>query len=582
MRPNRYEFTLEIFFGSVLYKKEQFKAGFECIDNGAKYIKGEHYYDVTLRQSDLKQEKVIRDRDKDILSRKIQDAVNKWSVDWNKAFYKESVLDQKERLNKEIDNILQFTLTHDDKVNFQSLKNLQEFEESEIFLQLREQLNSLRYGSEPEIKYPPLSPMQAFKNYSFWEKLTGKAKEQELQFEQQYIKDKKEWDILCIQIEKENARVLELYREENALVDNERKKINNEIEMQRKNHEDAKKRISEKIDRLEKAYLAGEPDSIEECCRIVLNSSNYPALFPKHFELQFFPETSSLVIDYNLPSPDTIPKEKDGKFNRTKNEVIFFYFSEKEFNSRYDTILYSVILRTVHEIIEADIIDAIDYITVNGYVDFLNRATGKKELKCIATLSVSKNQFLNIDLSKVDPIQCFKSLKGISAKELINLTPVAPLISINKFDSRFIQSKEILSEIDSSTNLAIMEWEDFEHLIRELFDKEFSSNGGEVKVTQSSRDGGVDAVAFDPDPIRGGKIVIQAKRYNNVVGVSAVRDLYGTILNEGATKGIIVTTSHYGNDAYEFAKNKPISLINGENLLYLLQKHGYKARIETI
>jgi len=25
-------------------------------------------------------------------------------------------------------------------------------------------------------------------------------------------------------------------------------------------------------------------------------------------------------------------------------------------------------------------------------------------------------------------------------------------------------------------------------------------------------------IAFDPDPIRGGKIVIQAKRYTNVVG----------------------------------------------------------------
>lgn len=76
------------------------------------------------------------------------------------------------------------------------------------------------------------------------------------------------------------------------------------------------------------------------------------------------------------------------------------------------------------------------------------------------------------------------------------------------------------------------------YLIRELLEKEFISAGGEVKVTQASSDGGVDAIAFDPDPIRGGKIVIQAKRYTNVVGVAAVRDLYGTVMNEGATKGI--------------------------------------------
>ncbi|RKJ10548.1 restriction endonuclease, partial [Butyricicoccus sp. 1XD8-22] len=103
---------------------------------------------------------------------------------------------------------------------------------------------------------------------------------------------------------------------------------------------------------------------------------------------------------------------------------------------------------------------------------------------------------------------------------------------------------------------------------------------GEVKITQASKDGGVDAVAFDPDPIRGGKIVIQAKRYTNVVGVSAVRDLYGTVMNEGATKGILVSTADYGPDAYNFAKDKPLTLLNGNNLLHLLQKHGHKAKID--
>ena len=102
----------------------------------------------------------------------------------------------------------------------------------------------------------------------------------------------------------------------------------------------------------------------------------------------------------------------------------------------------------------------------------------------------------------------------------------------------------------------------------------------QVKVTQASRDGGVDAVAFDPDPIRGGKIVIQTKRYTNTVGVAAVRDLYGTVVNEGATKEILVTTADYGPDAYEFAKNKPLTLLSGGNLLNLLEKHGHNVKLD--
>ena len=155
-----------------------------------------------------------------------------------------------------------------------------------------------------------------------------------------------------------------------------------------------------------------------------------------------------------------------------------------------------------------------------------------------------------------------------------------PILTINKEDRRFVEGYAVADSLDDRTNLAAMDWLDFENLIRELFGKEFSKNGGEVKITQASRDGGVDAVAFDPDPIRGGKIVIQAKRYTNVVGVSAVRDLYGTVHNEGATKGILVTTSTYGPDAYEFAKDKPLTLLSGGELLSLLAAHGHRAKID--
>jgi restriction system protein len=118
---------------------------------------------------------------------------------------------------------------------------------------------------------------------------------------------------------------------------------------------------------------------------------------------------------------------------------------------------------------------------------------------------------------------------------------------------------------------------EFEVLIQNLFTK----MGLEAKQTRPSRDGGVDCVAYDPRPVFGGKVVIQAKRYKNTVGVSAVRDLFGTLQNEGASKGILVTTSGYGQASFEFAKNKPIELIDGANLLYLLKQHAdIDAKIE--
>jgi restriction system protein len=142
-------------------------------------------------------------------------------------------------------------------------------------------------------------------------------------------------------------------------------------------------------------------------------------------------------------------------------------------------------------------------------------------------------------------------------------------------DKRFVDNIDVISELDQRPNLMDLNPHEFEALVSNLFSK----MGLETKLTRSTKDGGVDAVAFDKRPVLGGKVVIQAKRYRHTVGVSAVRDLYGTMMNEGANKGILVTTAGYGPDAFDFAKDKPIELIEGGGLLYLLEQVGTKARI---
>ncbi len=288
-----------------------------------------------------------------------------------------------------------------------------------------------------------------------------------------------------------------------------------------------------------------------------------------------------LVIDYQLPAVEDFPTLKEVKFISIRNELKEIHISKSDLSKLYDNTIYKIALRTIYELLKADQINALNIICFNGWVKTIDKAKGKEVTNCILSIQVTKDEFLDIDLSKVDPKICFRSLKGVSSSKLSTITPIKPILILTKKDKRFVEGYEVVENIDNSTNLAAMDWKDFEHLIRELFEKVFKKNGGEVKVTRASRDGGVDAVAFDPDPIKGGKIVIQAKRYTNTVGVSAVRDLYGTVVNEGAIKGILVTTADYGSDAYEFAKDKPLTLLNGANLLQMLEEHRYHARIDV-
>ncbi len=268
------------------------------------------------------------------------------------------------------------------------------------------------------------------------------------------------------------------------------------------------------------------------------------------------------------------------RLTASTGEVKETHISERDQKANFDSVCYQICLRTLHELFEADKHGNVDAVLFNGFSTTVNRATGRDTRSRIMSVLVKKGEFMEIDLTRIDPKACFKSLKGVSAASLAALAPIPPVMEMNKHGKRFIDAKEVMANIDNATNLAAMEWGDFEHLIRELFEKEFASRGGEVKVTQASSEGGVDAVAFDPDPITGGKIVIQAKRYTKTVGVSAVRDLFGTMQHEGASRDILISTAAYGPDAHKFAMGKPISLFTGSNLLHLLEKHGYNAKID--
>jgi len=344
--------------------------------------------------------------------------------------------------------------------------------------------------------------------------------------------------------------------------------------------EEQQKRYNQGIDAFREQYFNRDPECIVRYCTEVVARSEYPDTFPRDTEMSFDVETGLLAVDFELPPHSAIPKRKQVKYVANRGEFQNSFISDTAIKKLYDDVLYQVCLSTLHELFSSDAIDVIKTIVFNGWVHAIDKATGANTHPCIMTVQVMKREFMALNLNQIDLKACFRSLKGISGGSLSDFSPVRPVLTLNREDSRFVASYNVVDSLKDKTNLAAMDWLDFENLIRELFEKEFSKNGGEVKITQASRDGGVDAIAFDPDPIRGGKIVIQAKRYTNPVGVAAVRDLFGTVHNEGATKGILVTTSDYGPDAYEFAKGKPLTLLSGSELLYLLGRHGYHAKID--
>jgi restriction system protein len=328
--------------------------------------------------------------------------------------------------------------------------------------------------------------------------------------------------------------------------------------------------------RLLEGYKNGEKRSVVERLDYILDRVELPRSVPHIWEIDFDEQQRIALVEIGLPDVVHRPPSKTVML---KSGAVQKPLNQTERRGLVPKIHPAILLRIASEVFRNDTDEIIKLLVVNGWVKFDDPATGVNTKAYTASLMVERDQIVTLNLSKIDPLVAFDNLHGKSAGRLIEIIPIEPMLSLNRKDSRFVDAKEVLSGLGAETNLAGMDWQDFEHLIRELFEKEFSGRGAEVKITQASRDRGVDAIVFDPDPIHGGKYVIQAKRYTNTVDVSAVRDLCAVVKKEGASRGILVTTSTYGADAYAFANNEPVTLLNGAELLGLLKKHGYTFRI---
>lgn len=328
---------------------------------------------------------------------------------------------------------------------------------------------------------------------------------------------------------------------------------------------------NQQVEQLEAAFRAADPNAIASYFATVLESSPYPDGFPLATNAEYQAESKQLIVAYDLPEYDEIvPAVKSVRYEKKSDSIKESPRHESQRRTIYADAVAQTTLRSLHEIFASDTAGYVETVVFNGYVDSIDRGNGKPIRPCIITVRTTREIFHDMDLANVEPLACLKSLNASVSKSAAELAPVRPVLELNMTDPRFVQEGDVLATLDQRPNLMDLTPGEFESLITNLF----TTMGLESRQTQASRDGGVDCVAFDPRPIFGGKVVIQAKRYKNTVGVSAVRDLFGTMQNEGASKGILVATSGYGKAAFEFANGKPIELLAGSNLLYLLKEHA--------
>ncbi|UZJ33263.1 restriction endonuclease [Streptomyces endophytica] len=304
-------------------------------------------------------------------------------------------------------------------------------------------------------------------------------------------------------------------------------------------------------------------------------STAWPEGFPRRVTAAYEPTARQLVLDWELPGYTVVPETKAVRYQAGADQEKETARPAAQRRALYRDVLAQSMLLVLRDLFAADTYGALDSVALNGFVDDVDPATGRPAQVYLATVMAPRAAFDALHLDRVSAVECLTDgLRGQLAARPDQRTAVRP----GRLPDDVGGAGTVVSHGgETEPDLYEMDPIAFENLIAELF----RAMGMQAVTTQRSGDGGVDVDALDPDPIRGGKIVVQVKRYRNTVPPTAVRDLYGTVQSEGANKGVLVTTSRFGPGAHTFANGKPLSLIAGPELVDLLGRYGLRGRLGT-
>ena len=107
----------------------------------------------------------------------------------------------------------------------------------------------------------------------------------------------------------------------------------------------------------------------------------------------------------------------------------------------------------------------------------------------------------------------------------------------------------------------------------------FRNMGYDVLQTNKTNDGGIDCILNHDDPIVGGKVIAQVKRYKNNIDIPKLREFESVLRNSDAMKGIFISTSNFSSNCEKFASDNNISLINGNLLVDYFNQYGINSHI---
>lgn len=142
----------------------------------------------------------------------------------------------------------------------------------------------------------------------------------------------------------------------------------------------------------------------------------------------------------------------------------------------------------------------------------------------------------------------------------------------------FFNARRKAKQLDAQKSIETirqLHWRNFEELVAEAYRRQ----GYRVTEGGFGADGGIDLELRKGEEL----ILVQCKQWKaQKVGVSVAREMFGVLTASNANKVIVICSGKFTQQAIVFASDKPVTFIDGNELLSLIHEVQTEPKVETI
>jgi DNA polymerase III epsilon subunit-like protein len=287
---------------------EQIEDNFEDLHNI--YVSASIFeYIAEIKHLGLGTSRVLKDTERYRLDNKVEAQFKKWDEQWAKISHKKKSQADKEASlkiaeertrdaqenQKQIDDLLIYTIDIDDTINWDSLKDTKKFKAPNPKNNLETEISRIKLPSPPTYRELPKEPYKGLyePQLSLVDKVFKSLKEKKIrQAETLYQEAMAAWKKSVDETNFFNSNLKEQHEQKQKEFEEQRQTVNkrfdeleNNWKKEKETYYNNQKEYNEKIERLKDSYFQKSADAVIQYCEMVLNNSQYPETFPKDFDL---------------------------------------------------------------------------------------------------------------------------------------------------------------------------------------------------------------------------------------------------------------------------------------------------------